>query len=518
MMNPIVRIGCLLLLAFLAAAPARADVTLHALFSDNVVLQRDAIVPVWGWAKPGEQVTVKLDRQVRTTTTGVDGAWMVKLSPMKAGGPYDMTVTGENTLTVKNVLFGEVWLAGGQSNMTVSVNDTTDWQKESAAADYPDVRMFTVPMVVATFPLQNVKGSWVIVTPQTAPVMSATAFYFARELYKRLHVPVGIVTSAAGATMAEAWTRLEAMNGIPELEPILQRADDDVVKYQQDWTTYQDKLAAWNVAEQAAAADNKPAAKKPVPPADPTTEFFDHPAGLYNGQIAPLIPYQIKGVIWWQGEFNSERCQQYKILFPALIRDWRRAWRQDDLPFIFVQLENLDIEPQPNLAHYDEMREAQLYTYQTVPNTGIVTAVDIGDAHNVHMPNKAPLGLRLANMAANMVYGMKDIVCLGPIYKASSLEGDKIRIAFTHTDGGLVAHNGDKLGSFTIAAADRKFVPAEAKIDGDAVVVWSTEVKTPVAVRYAWADNPTCTLFNQAGLPAFPFRTDDWPTPTTGKF
>jgi len=479
---------------FFAVTAALATVTPHALFSDNMVLQQGFQTPVWGKAAPGEKVTVSIGTQRVSAVADKDGRWMVKLASLKPGGPYQMTIAGENnTITIKNILAGEVWVASGQSNMEYGLGGVTDSAKEIADANYPEIRVFTVKTVVSGMPLDDVSGKWEVCTPEVAGNFSAVGYLFARDLYKSIKMPVGLIHSAVSGTLAEAWTSVDALSKSPVLQPILTRYAKDCADYQQ-----------------AVAEGKKPA------PVDPSTQTT-HPGGLFNGKIAPLIPYRIRGVVWWQGEYNSERCMQYKTLFPTLIHDWRVKWGQGDFPFLFVQLQNLDIQPQPNTAHYDEMREAQLYTWNTVPLTGMAMMVDAGDANNIHPPHKQVAAERLTRIARALVYGEKDLVYSGPIYRAMKVEGEKIRLNFDFLGGGLVSKSGDTLGSFVIAGADQKFVPAQAKIDGNTVVVWSPEVKTPVAVRYAWADNPTCTLYNKADLPASPFRTDDWPVNTTGK-
>ena len=507
--------------ACLAAPAARADVRLPALFSDNAVIQAGPSDSVWGWANDGEKVTVTIDGR-SASAVARDGKWLVKLPAMKAGGPFDMTITGKNSIAIHNVLVGEVWVASGQSNMEYGMGSALNAAQEVAAADYPLIHVFTVAHDVAGDPQTDVVGQWVVCSPQTAASFTAVGYFFSRDLFRDLKTPIGLIHSSVSGTVAEAWTRVVAMQGNPVLQPILNRYSQSLDQYQKDLAVYTTKLADYNAAMADANTDHK-ALKKPAQPSDPSKETT-RPGGLFNGMIAPLIPYTIKGVIWWQGEYNSERCWQYRKLFPSLITDWRKQWGQSDFPFLFMQLQNLDIEPQPNPAHYDEMRESQLMTL-SLPNTGMAVACDIGDAHNIHPPNKQAASQRLAWIAEATVYGKK-IPYSGPIYQVMKVEGNRVRIAFNHAEGGLVSETmtggklvpGDaKLGSFVIAGADQKFVPADAAIDGATVVVSSPDVKAPVAVRYAWADNPTCTLYNKADLPASPFRTDDWPVNTTGK-
>jgi len=516
----------------------RAEVVLPPLFSDGLVLQAGSKAPVWGKADPGEKVTVTIAGQSRNAMADAQGKWRVDLENLEAGGPLGMTVAGKNTLTIRNVLVGEVWLASGQSNMEypLAAWHVRNGDAEVAAANYPLIHVFTVKTKVAPAPLEEAEGSWQVCTPTNAPSFSATGYFFARDLHKAIGKPVGLIHSSVSGTLAEAWTSTEVLKGEPDFAAIFQRYDDAVAAYPKALQDYKDKLAAWEKAAATAKEANEKPPAKPAEPRDPATATT-RPGGLFNGKIAPLIPFGFRGAIWWQGEFNSERGEQYAKLFPALIRDWRRRWAQGDFPFLFVQLQNLDIQPQPNKAHYDEMRDAQLMTLRSVTNTGMAVACDVGDANNIHPPNKQVIGGRLALIARATVYGEKELEYSGPLYQGMKVDGGLIRLSFTHLGGGLTVKNGGgdvslpwraggppvgsrakpALDSFVIAGADRKFVKAEAKIDGDAVLVCSPEVKQPVAVRYAWADNPVCTLYNQAGLPASPFRTDDWPVFSTGK-
>ena len=509
------RSGILFFLLVPACASVYADVVLPPLFSDGAVLQAGAKAPVWGKADPGETVTVTIAGQSRHTTADAQGKWRVDLENLAAAGPLEMTVAGKNTLTIRNVLIGEVWLASGQSNMEYGLGTALNPQAEIAAANYPFIHVFTVKTVVAPAPLEVAEGRWLVCTPSNAPNFTATGYFFARDLHKAIRKPVGLIHSSVSGTLAEAWTRPEAMDGAPDLAAIRQRYEDAVAAFPKAQQEYKDKLAEWEKAAVGAPAEKQNASAKPREPQDPATATT-RPGGLFNGKIAPLIPFGIRGVIWYQGEYNSERAEQYRKLFPTLIRDWRKQWGEGDFSFLFVQLANLDIQPQPNAAHYDELREAQLMTL-SVTNTGMAVSCDVGDAHNIHPPNKQAIGGRLALIARATVYGEKGLEYSGPLYRGMKVEGDSVRLQFKHVDGGLTVKNGEPLGSFAIAGADRKFVSSVAKLDGDAVLVSSPDVKAPVAVRYAWADNPTCTLYNQAGLPASPFRTDDWPVFSTGK-
>ena len=465
-------------------------------------------------------MTVRFAGQRKSAVATGDGKWMVRLDAMKASAEgRDLTVDapGGPSVILKDVLVGEVWVASGQSNMEYGlVGSVQNGDKEAASANFPLLRLYTVATVVADAPAADVSGQWQICTPATAAGFSGFGYLFGRDLQQHLGVPVGIVHSSVSGTLAEAWTSWSALEGSPELTPILQRYHDAVAAYPAAVAAYHDKLDAWQASADAAKTDGKPVpAGKPAPPSDPAAETT-HPGGLFNGKIAPLIPLAMRGVIWWQGEYNSERCEQYKTLFPTLIGDWRKRWRIGDFPFFFVQLQNLDIEPQPNPAHYDEMREAQLFTFEHVPNTGMAIACDVGDANNIHPPRKQPVAERMLLCARALAYG-EHIEYSGPIYRSMEVHGREVHIHFSHTGGGLASKSGESVGSFEIAATNRVFRSAQAKIDRDSVIVSSTDVAEPVSVRYAWKDNPVCTLYNGAGLPASPFRTDDWPLFTTGK-
>ncbi|MBI1929950.1 sialate O-acetylesterase [Candidatus Poribacteria bacterium] len=508
-------IGLLLGCSLLITSATIAEVKLPAVIGDNMVLQQHAKVPIWGTADPGEQITVSLGAQQVATTADNEGRWMVSLNSLDAGGPFEMTIAGNNTLTLRNVLVGEVWVCSGQSNMQWSVKASADAEGEIAAADYPMIRLFSVKRTVAEGPLPDTEGSWGACSSQTVGDFSAVGYFFGGELHKMLDVPVGLIHSSWGGTPAEAWTSRPALESEPDFKPILDRWEQILAEYPQAKQKYEDQLAEWKQAAEAAKAEGKPEPRRPGAPLGP-----DHPhraSGLYNGMIAPLIPYAIQGVIWYQGESNADRAYQYRKLFPAMIQDWRSAWKHGDFPFLFVQLANWrETKPEPVESDWAELREAQLMTL-TLPKTAIAVAIDIGDAADIHPKNKQEVGRRLALAAQSIAYG-KEVVYSGPIYASMTTEGNKVRLRFMpHTADGLMAKGDEPLKGFAIAGQDHKFVWADARIDGDTVVVWSDQVPHPVAVRYAWADNPVCNLYNKAGLPASPFRTDDWPGVTVDK-
>jgi len=496
------------IIVFLSAA-AVADIRLPAIIGDNMVLQHDKEASIWGWADPGEEVGVSVSwhRMKWAVTADGEGRWHFRMAAPEVGGPYQITLTGKNTITLKNILVGEVWVASGQSNMQMSVRSSANAENEIAGADYPRIRLFSVERKVADAPQEDCAGRWVECSPETVPGFSAVAYFFGRELHKRLDVPVGLIHTSWGGTPAEAWTSRPMLEDNPDFQPILKRYDDAVANYPQAMKQYEEKLKQWKEKSAQARKDGKNPPRRPRTPFGP-----DHPhspAGLYNAMIAPLIPYAIQGAIWYQGESNAGRAYQYRELFPTMIQCWRQNWGQGDFPFLFVQLANFMAQkPEPADSAWAELREAQLMTLR-LPETGMAVIIDIGEANDIHPKNKQDVGKRLALWALANTYGKK-IVYSGPLYKSMERKGKNIVLHFDHVDGGLVAKGGELKG-FAIAGKDRKFVWADAKIEGDTVVVSSAEVSRPAAVRYAWADNPVCNLYNEAGLPASPFRTDAWP-------
>ena len=475
----VVRLLASIALPAVLASSAAAELRLPSVFSDHMVLQRDREVPVWGWADPGSEVHVTVDDQTVATTAGADGKWRVMLPGHPAGGPFTLALASDaddvdgDRVEVTDVYFGEVWLASGQSNMEWPVRATVNAEEEISAAQFPLVRMFTVPHSPAAEPQDDTEGKWQVASPQTVASFSAVGYYFARMLHRELDVPVGILHTSWGGTLAEAWTSREALEANEAFQPILDRVDR-------------------------------------------TRDRQHRAAHLYNGMLAPLVGYGIHGAIWYQGESNVGRAEQYASLFPAMIADWRSRWGQGDFPFYFVQLApfrygNMD----PELLA--ELWDAQLKTLRNVPNTGMVVTTDIATTHDIHPPNKQDVGKRLALWALANVYGEQGVVFSGPIYKSHEVRGNKVRIEFDHLADGLKARDEGDLTHFTIAGEDQKFVPAEAEIDGNAVVVSSDQVERPVAVRFAWDDTAEPNLVNSTGLPASPFRTDDWQLKTHGQ-
>jgi len=505
-----------LLAGLLLPAASWADIRLPAIVGDNMMLQAGEKAPLWGWADPGETVyvTVSWHRMERRATADADGKWAISVKTPPAGGPHAITLKGKNTITIENILVGEVWVCSGQSNMQWTVQNSNNAEEEIAAAQYPKVRLFSVARKVADTPQADCEGSWVECSPETVPGFSAVGYFFGRALHQELKTPIGLIHTSWGGTPAEAWTTDAMMKSDPDFKPILDRYANAVANYPQAMVQFKERTAEWQKAREQAQAEGKPAPRRPYAPLGPGHPHS--PSGLYNAMIAPLIPYAIQGAIWYQGESNAARAYQYRKLFPAMIESWRKNWDQGQFPFLFVQLANfMQTKDEPADSAWAELREAQTMTLE-LANTGMAVIIDIGEANDIHPKNKQDVGKRLALWALAETYG-QDVVYSGPLYESMEIEDGKVVLHFDHVGGGLLAQGGAPLKGFAIAGADKKFVWANAEIKGDTVVVSSEDVAAPVAVRYAWADNPVCNLYNQAGLPASPFRTDIWPGVTAGK-
>ncbi|MHB9027479.1 MAG: sialate O-acetylesterase [Candidatus Latescibacterota bacterium] len=523
-----IRTVALFLVLMLVSSLSWAEVQVPGIFGDRMVLQREVGIPVWGKAAPGEKVTVTLIadgiragskskkslRRSEKATAGENGRWMVKLDKLSAGGPYTMTIAGKNTLTFQDVLIGEVWVCSGQSNMWWRMETLRGVEKEIAAAKYPNLRYCTTALVSTPepqFDFPGAKPKWMECTPETIKQFSAAAYYFGKEIHQELTVPVGLVHTSWGGSIAEAWTRREALQADKILRPIVDNLEKLKADYPQAKKEY--TLQAAEVSKAQKEGRTVPFILSPRGPGE-----RDWPAGLWNAMVAPMVPYAIKGVIWYQGESNSVRAWQYQTLFPTMIKDWRKAWGQGDFPFLFVQLANWRTHTIPvegTWGSWPELREAQFMTLSAVKNTAMAVAVDIGDSTNIHPNNKWDVGHRLALGALKTAYGRK-IVPSGPLYKSMKRKGNAIRIEFEHAGDYLKASDGGPLTGFLVAGEDKEFFPAEAKIEKKEVVVRSNRVEKPVSVRYGWDDNPYCNLQNSMGLPASPFRTDDWPGVTDG--
>lgn len=518
---------------FFFVSHAMSNVKLPAVISDNMVLQQGQKVPVWGKADPGESVTVVIGNQSKTAITNKAGKWMVKLDSLHTGGPYDMIVSGNNTLTVKNILVGEVWVCSGQSNMEWPVKQAVNGEQEVVEARYPEIRLITNAWTVSGKPLDDIvigmvdeslqwdfrsKGpvEWVECTPQTAATFAATGYFFGRELHRKLNVPVGLIKLTFNGTAITGWTRLKTLQSYKEFQPLLNEWGQAFLEYPSVREKYDIETNEWRIAAENAKAEGKQVPHRPWLPRGP-----DHPhcpGVLFNGMISPFIPFGIKGVIWYQGEADGQRGYLYRKLFPAMIRDWREAWDQGDFPFLFAQLANFnsnlhlykrEVSSEPMDDYWPEVREAQAMAL-SLPKTGMAVTIDIGESDDIHPKNKQDVGYRLALAAQAIAYGC-DIVYSGPIFDSMLIDENKAIIRFKHVGSGLISKVGEKLKGFEIAGKDRKFVWAEARINGNELIIWSDTVKNPLAVRYAWRSDPQCNLYNKEGLPASPFRTDDWP-------
>jgi sialate O-acetylesterase len=471
------KVRCLFLFALTAVVglllpSAQAAVKLPAIFSDHMVLQREQPLPVWGWDEPGKEVTVTLGDAKATAQADASGKWMVKLPAMKAGGPLTLTVAGTSQESRNDILVGEVWICSGQSNMQMDVNGSNNAAEEKAAANHPQIRHITISRVPAATPQTNVTtDGWQVCTPQTVGGFTAAGYFFGRHLQQTLNVPIGLIGSNWGGTRIEPWTPPVGFQQVPALKDIADKLD-----------TFPSKDANGNVNHQS-------------------------PLALYNSMIHPLVPYAIRGAIWYQGESNNGEGMLYFEKMKALIGGWRTVWGNQDLAFYFVQLAPYRYGGDPTkLAGIWEAQTATL----SVPHTGMAVTVDISNVADIHPKNKQDVGKRLALWALAQDYGQANLVYSGPLYKSMQVEGHKMRLSFDHVGSGLVSRDGQPLTRFTIAGEDQKFVEAKAEIDGQTVVVQADAVAKPVAVRFGWHQEAEPNLSNKEGLPASPFRTDKW--------
>ncbi len=545
-------------MSLVLAFPLWADVKMPAIFGDHMVLQQDIALPVWGTADPGENVTVTVGSETGSAVADANGKWSVKLKPLPPGSAAQtMTVTGKNTLKFDDVLVGDVWICSGQSNMEFGLGVEYDAQDQIPKANVPLLRFFLIPRKTSLTPQEEIPPAptisplmahWEVCTPENVINVggwhgfSAAGYFFGRELQSHLNRPIGLIGTYWGGTPAQAWTSIDALRKDPLLQHYAVDYDKTLAAFtpqanadypakqatflaeKAKWdkevgTPFAAALQAWNDAVAKAKAANQPLPPRPVPStpppiAPPPPDGGAHgPSDLYNAMIAPLIPYAIKGAIWYQGEANAGQPVEYRTLFADMITDWRNRWGEGDFPFLFVQLARFQA---PNPA-YAELRNSQLETLQ-LPNTGMATAFDIGNQIDIHPKDKLDVGLRLALVARHVAYG-EDLVYSGPIFDKIEVNGDKVRVSFTQVGGGLIIGSApwvpegatplptSSLVGFTVAGADNKFVPADATIDGNTVIVSSPQVPQPVAVRYAF-ESAVGNLYNKEGLPAIPFRSD----------
>ena len=505
-----------LLMVGWAIWPVFGAVRLAGVFGDQMVLQRDVPVPVWGWADPGEAVTVRFCGQATSANAAQDGRWRVVLDPVPVGGPHEMTVSATDTVTLSDVLIGEVWLCSGQSNMAMTVGAARDAAEEAKVADFPRLRMLTIKRRAAKEAQQDCEhGGWKLCQPHTVKGFSATAYYFGREILAHLDVPIGLINASWGGTCVEAWQSCAALERLESGRKLVAEWAEKAAAYDPEAARarYEKRLHAWQEKRKAGTRQRKPPA-----PVHPDLNQ-NAPGRLYNGMIAPLVPYAIRGALWYQGERNSNdlaSAYEYREELPSLIRDWRGVWGQPpsqsfgapggELPFLFVQLPNFGGKGADALALN---RESMLVTLQNTANTGMAVTIDIGETKDIHPKNKQDVGKRLALIARHVAYG-EELVYSGPVFRGVTFDGGKAVLDFGHIGGGLLSSDGEELREFVIAGEDRQFSVARADIRGSQIVVSSDGVPAPVAVRYAWTNDPRCNLINRQGLPASPFRTDTW--------
>ncbi|MFT6862282.1 MAG: sialate O-acetylesterase [Akkermansiaceae bacterium] len=503
--------------------PAAADPVLATLFGDHAVLQRDRPLPVWGTAEPGEKLTITLGQRQADTSADAEGKWSVILATQPVSSePLEMLVKGKTTISRTDLLFGDVWLCSGQSNMDMALG-ACDVPDEISSANHPLIRHFRTGMNFATRPAQEVSGNWAVCGPGTAAGFSAVAYYFGCELQAEAGVPIGLLTSSVGGTNIELWISQAKLLTTPALSGYADFMRTSLDDYQNQLRDYLPEALAWAVKGTAAA---KSGDLIPLPPERPEFPFSDKVSRprcitLHNGMIAPLAPFALKGAIWYQGE-NNAGDGDYVEKKKALVEEWRELFQEPGLPFYFVQLAAWQApNPNPEGGEWGMIRDLQRRCLE-IPHTGMACAIDLGDAIDIHPKNKEDVGKRLARWALRNEYGQADLVASGPLFKKITVEHGRLRLHFDSLGGGLmtarkeghapaVATPDAKPQRFAIAGEDRRWVWAEAVIDGETVVVRSPEVPHPVAVRYAYCSNPVgANLYNRAGLPASPFRSDDW--------
>jgi sialate O-acetylesterase len=507
----------ILLLLALMTVTAHADVRLPEVIGNSMVLQQKMPVPIWGTAEPGEAITVSFGSQKKTIVAGADGKWRVDLGKLSANfTPQTMTIVGKNAIELQDILVGEVWLVSGQSNMQRLLRETDNGEAVQGAADHPNIRLFNVSREVAFKRKVGKLGEWAACTPGSVKEFSAAGYYFGVGLQRELNVPVGLINSSYGGSQAEAWTPVAYLEASPDLKPTIDRTQIWAAEREKVRVDYAEAIRKWREdSDKAKAAGAKPSPSPGVPDA---LRDYRIASSIYDGMIEPLMPFAIRGAVWYQGESNEARAEQYNLLLPTMIRAWRERWGQGNFPFGIIQLPNYrSVKAEPEEAPWSFIREAQRLTAINIRNAGLIVIIDIGEANDIHPKNKADVGKRMLAWALKDVYGRK--IATSPVLKKTEIKGGRIILTFGDVGRGLTVKTGDRLEEFAIAGADKKWIWADAKIIGkNKVQVSSPKVRDPKAVRYAFNSNPaTPNLTNDSGFPASPFRTDNWPDPTAGK-
>jgi sialate O-acetylesterase len=498
--------GFLLACFCLLLPAASADVTLPHVFSNNMVLQRDMPVTIWGHAEEGEKITVTFNGEEYAIAADELGEWKLVLPALKAGGPYEMTLCGKNRIHLTNILVGEVWICSGQSNMEWPLHRLNDPEKVIAGADFPRIRLLHIKKKAAGQPASDIDTSWNVCTPDVSPAFSAVAYYFGRELHRKLSVPVGLINTSWGGTRIEPWTPIVGFQSVPRFMKIVREVREADADYRKKFEAALPALEAWLPTARRAIIGGQ---RIPAMPVMPIHKLKSHrrPTGIYNAMIHPVVPFAIRGAIWYQGEANRGDDMTYFDRMKALINGWREIWGQGDFPFYFVQL--APFRYAGNAIDLAEIWEAQTAAL-ALPNTGMVVTTDIANLTDIHPRNKLDVGRRLALWAMARTYGETGLVYSGPLYRMMSIKEGTVRLLFDHVGGGLVSRDGEPLTWFEVAGENKQFVHASARIDGNAVVVWNEKVPNPVAVRFGWHQEAQPNLANREGLPASPFRTDRW--------
>lgn len=503
-----IRVAAALVLGMSCSA-AWAEVKLASVFTDHMVLQRGKPVVVWGTATAGKAVTVQFADEKETANADDSGKWMIRLKSLgasEAGRSLSASEEGANTVTLQDVLVGDVWVCSGQSNMEFGLPRASNAAEAIAGATDDKIRFLVVPHAVSDQPQAEQKGAWVDCTPESAKGFSAVGYFFGKEIRGREHVPVGLVGTYWGGTLCEAWTPPAFLKD-PQWEPLFARDREQIAAYPKAKEQWEKSMKQWE------AKPDGHHGRKPAEPRGPGSQH--RPSVLWNAMVAPLTPMSIKGIIWYQGESNAARAEQYRTLFPNMIEGWRDEFKQGNVSFLFVQLANYGARMDSAAGSpWAELRQAQAKALK-LPKTGMAVTIDIGNPANIHPTDKQTVGTRLALAAEHVAYGKSGVVYQGPTFESMEVLGNKAIITFDHADG-LMAKGGEVKG-FAIAGQDKKFVPATARIEGESVVVSAPDVEQPAAVRYAWAESPEANVYNHAGLPAVPFRTDDWSMATAGK-